>query len=189
MGWQNATHSFMRVKLIWKLGLARRVERASLAYWYAVWKGWAAWNKWGGVACDLIMWDIGIWLRLHIMWNRRGELIFEDTFFETHMVDVRHEPVCLWCAMKAKNWVWNWQKTPMVGLAKWNLVSMDQMKNEQIVVVARLEWLQLTHGEARKDGPPLNHICGMLVRYKDILTNRLFKRINDHQGVENNFAQ
>jgi hypothetical protein len=30
-------------------------------------------------------------------------------------------------------------KTPMVGLAKWNLVSMDQMKNEQIVVVARLE--------------------------------------------------
>jgi hypothetical protein len=80
-------------------------------------------------------------------------------------------------------------KTPMVGLAKWNLVSMDQMKNEQIVVVARLEWLQLTHGEARKDRPPLNHICGMLVRYKDILTNRLFKRINDHQGVENNFAQ
>jgi len=80
-------------------------------------------------------------------------------------------------------------KTPMVGLAKWNLVSMDHMKNAQIVVVTQLEWLQLTHGDARKDGPPLNHICGMLVRYKDILTNRLLKRINYRQGVENNFAQ
>jgi hypothetical protein len=31
--------------------------------------------------------------------------------------------------------------------------------------------------EARKDGPPPNHICGMLARYKDVLTNRLLKKV------------
>jgi hypothetical protein len=65
----------------------------------------------------------------------------------------------------------------MVGGAKLNLVSMDQMTNEHIVVVVRLEQLQWTHEEARKDGPPPSHIRGMLARYKDVLTNRLFKEI------------
>jgi hypothetical protein len=30
--------------------------------------------------------------------------------------------------------------------------------------------------EARKNGSPPNYICGMLVRYKDNLTNRLLKK-------------
>jgi hypothetical protein len=70
-------------------------------------------------------------------------------------------------------------KTPMVGGTKLNLVSMDQMTNEHIVIVVQLEKLKQTHGEARKDGPPppQNHIRGMLARYKDILTNRLLKKI------------
>ena len=33
-------------------------------------------------------------------------------------------------------------KTPIVGVAKLNLVSMDQMTNKHIVVVVRLEQLQ-----------------------------------------------
>ena len=33
----------------------------------------------------------------------------------------------------------NLAKTPMVGVAKLNLVSMDQMTNEHIVVVVQLE--------------------------------------------------
>jgi hypothetical protein len=41
-----------------------------------------------------------------------------------------------------------------------------------------LEKLKQTHGEARKDGPPPNHIRGMLVRSKDVLTNRLFTKIS-----------
>jgi hypothetical protein len=77
--------------------------------------------------------------------------------------------------------------TPMIGGAKLNLVSRDEMTNEHIVVVGWLEQLQWTYGEARKDVPPPNHIRGMLARYKDILTNRLHK--NYRQGVENNFAQ
>jgi len=58
-----------------------------------------------------------------------------------------------------------------------NLVSMDQMTNEHIVVVVQLEKLKQTYGEARKDGPPPNHIRGMLVRSKNVLTNRLFTKI------------
>ena len=49
------------------------------------------------------------------------------------------------------------------------------MGTEQIVEVVSLEQLEETHGEARKDGPPPNHSCGMLVRYKDELTNIFLK--------------
>ena len=55
------------------------------------------------------------------------------------------------------------------------------------MVVVQLEPRQGTHGEARKDGPPPNHIGGMLVRYKDVFTNVLPKSYR--QGVKNNFAQ
>jgi hypothetical protein len=65
----------------------------------------------------------------------------------------------------------------MEGGAKFNLVSMNQMTNEHIVVVVQLEQLQCTHGEARKDGPPPNHIRGILTRSKDVITNRLLKEI------------
>jgi hypothetical protein len=69
------------------------------------------------------------------------------------------------------------RNTPMVGGTKLNLVSMDQMTNEHIVVVVQLEKLKQTHREARKAGPPPNHIRGMLVRSKDVLANRLFTKI------------
>ena len=48
--------------------------------------------------------------------------------------------------------------THIVGGARLNLVSMYQMKSEQIMEMIPLEQLQGTHGEARKDGPPPNHI-------------------------------
>ena len=67
----------------------------------------------------------------------------------------------------------------MVGGTKSNLVLMDQMnkrKNIIIMVVVQLEQLQGTYEEARKDGPPPNHIRGMLVRYKDVFTNVLLKK-------------
>jgi hypothetical protein len=64
----------------------------------------------------------------------------------------------------------------LVGGSKLYLVSMDQMTNEHIAIVVQLEQHQWTHGEARKDGPPPNHMRGMLARYKDDLTNRLLKK-------------
>ena len=45
-----------------------------------------------------------------------------------------------------------------------------------IMVMVQLEHRQRTHGKARKDGPPPNHICGVLVRYKDVITNVLLKK-------------
>jgi hypothetical protein len=48
---------------------------------------------------------------------------------------------------------------------------------ENIMVDVQLEQLQGTYGEARKDGPPPNHIGGMLVRYKDVFTNVLHKKL------------
>ena len=61
---------------------------------------------------------------------------------------------------------------------------MDQMTNEHIVVVVQLEYPQGTHGGPRQDGPPIpNHIRGMLMRYKDVLTNRLLKNINTKEWI------
>ena len=55
------------------------------------------------------------------------------------------------------------------------------------MVVIQMEQLQRTYGEARKDGPPLNHFGGMLLRYKDVFTNVLPKSYR--HGMKNNFAQ
>jgi hypothetical protein len=55
--------------------------------------------------------------------------------------------------------------------AKLNMVSMDQMSNEQILEEVPLEELQRTMGRLRKWSSPKNHIFGILVKYKDVLTN------------------
>ena len=56
-----------------------------------------------------------------------------------------------------------------------------------IMVVVQWEQLDRTYGEARKDRPPPNHTCGMLVRYKDVFTNVLLKMLPPMN--ECNFAQ
>ena len=48
---------------------------------------------------------------------------------------------------------------------------------ENIMVAVQLEQLGRTYGEVRKDGPPLNHFGGMLVRYNDVFTNVLPKKV------------
>ena len=76
-------------------------------------------------------------------------------------------------------------RIPRVGGTKSNLVLMNQMNNEKIILfVGQLEQLQRTHGEARKDKPPPKHICGMLVRYKDVFTNVLLKKLPPKSGKQ-----
>ena len=115
-------------------------------------------------------------------------VIVKVAFFETHMIDVRCKPVCLRCIMmchNGKEMKFKLIRTPMVGGPKLNLVLMDQIKKKvSIMVVAQLEQLQGTHGEARKDGPPPNHICEMLVRYKDVFTNVLLKMLPPRSGKQ-----
>ena len=52
------------------------------------------------------------------------------------------------------------------------------------MVMVQLEQLQETHGEARKDGPPPNHICRMLVRYNDVFTHVLLKNLLPKSGKQ-----
>ena len=75
----------------------------------------------------------------------------------------------------------------MVGRTKSNLVLMHQMNEREkmiVMVVVQLEQPQGTHGEARKDGPPPNHICEILVRYKDVFTNVLHKMLPPRSGKQ-----
>jgi hypothetical protein len=64
--------------------------------------------------------------------------ILDETFFETHMVDVSRS-ACSEVVMchDGKELSLKLRKTPMIGIAKLNLVSLDQM-----MVVVRLEQLQ-----------------------------------------------
>ena len=61
----------------------------------------------------------------------------------------------------------------MAGGGTLNLVSIDQMTNEKMVVVVRMKQFQRAHEEARNDGPQPKHICEVLERQKDVLTNKL----------------
>ena len=65
----------------------------------------------------------------------------------------------------------------LIRRSKLNLVSIDQIKNEQIMAVARLKQCQGTHGKARKCGHLPKHIQGVLVGYKDVLTNKFPQKI------------
>ena len=55
---------------------------------------------------------------------------------------------------------------------------------KKIMVVVQLEQFQGTHGNGRKDGPPPEHICGMLVRYKNVFTNVLLKKLPPKSGKQ-----
>ena len=72
----------------------------------------------------------------------------------------------------------------MAGGGKLNLVSIDQMTNKQMVVVVRMEQLQRTHEEAKTNGPPPKHICKVLGRYKDVLTNELPQELPPTREVD-----
>jgi hypothetical protein len=58
------------------------------------------------------------------------------------------------------------------------------MTNEQMVVVVRMEQVQGTHGEVRRDGPLSKHIREVLAKYKDVLTNELSQELPPKREVD-----
>src|ERR1700738_712850 len=105
-------------------------------------------------------------------------IIVKVVFFETHMINVRCKLVCLRCIMMCHNdkkLKFKLTRTLMVGGPKLNLVLMDQMKNGKYNGRGSIGAIPRNLWEAREDGPPLNHIGGKLVRYKDVFTNVLPK--------------
>ena len=79
------------------------------------------------------------------------DLILGNTFFEAHTLDVRHKLVRLMVCHDGKEVTLQLTRTPMAGGGKLNLVSMEQMQDKQLVVVVRMEQMEGTRGEARKD--------------------------------------
>ena len=72
-------------------------------------------------------------------------LILKDTFIETHTINVRP----LWCIMIAQKKTLKLTMITMVRGAKLNLVSINQIENEQVLVVVWLEQFQKTRGKCR----------------------------------------
>ena len=112
------------------------------------------------------------------------ELILEDTFFEAHMVDVRHKPVCLVVCRDGKEVTLQLTRNPMAGGGKLNLVSIEQMQDKQLVVVVQMEQMEGTRWEARKDGLLPRHISKVLGKYKDVLTNELSQELLPKREVD-----
>jgi hypothetical protein len=111
-------------------------------------------------------------------WEMDGmDLILEDIFFETHVVDVKRKSVWLVVYYICKELTLKLTMIPMTGGDKLNLVLINQMTNEQMVVVVWMDQLQKTHEEAKIDGPPPKHIHEVLGRYNDVLTNDLSQEL------------
>lgn len=72
----------------------------------------------------------------------------------------------------------------MVGGCTLNLVSMDQINNEQMLDVVQMEQLQQTHGESKNDGPLLNHTHEVLARYKNVYTNELRQKLLRNNRID-----
>ena len=96
----------------------------------------------------------------------------EDTFFK------------LTCASRCTCDVPLWQEIEFV-IDKDSYGRMNEVEfgvkgpneNSTNYIINPLEQLQGTHGEAKKDVLPLNHICGVLARYKYVLTNELSQKV------------
>ena len=112
------------------------------------------------------------------------DLILRDTFFEAHIVDVRRKPVHLVVCHDSKEVTLQLIRTPMARGCKLNLVSMEQMQDEQLVEVVQMEQMEGTRGEARKDGPLPKHIRKVLGKYKDVLTNELPQELPPKREVD-----
>ena len=97
--------------------------------------------------------------------------ILEDIFFETHMIDVRHNLLHFWCAMMVKDIEFEIDKYSYGRRNQVQFGLNELNENEQIVEVVPLKQFYGTHEEARKDGPLPNHNCGVLARYKDVFAN------------------
>ena len=53
-----------------------------------------------------------------------------------------------------------------------------------VVVVVRMEQMEGTRGEVRKDGPLLRHIREVLGKYKDVLINELLQELPPKRKVD-----
>ena len=167
----GATHSFMSPKLARELGLPTRRAGKPINVRFA--KGEPHETKEVALHVNLKSGALEFVESFTLCEMDEVDLILGDTFFEAHTVDVRRKPVRLVVCRDGKEVTLQLTRIPMAGGGKLNLVSMEQMQDEQLVVWVRMEQMEETQGEAKKDEPLPRHIREVLGKYKDVLTNEL----------------
>ena len=129
----GATHSFMSPKLAKELGLLTQKAGKPINVRFA--KGEPHETKELALHVTLKSGALEFVENFTLCEMDEVDLILGDTFFETHTVDVRRKPVRLVVCRDGQEVSLKLTRSPMVGGGKLNLVSMDQMTNEQMVVV------------------------------------------------------
>lgn len=76
-----------------------------------------------------------MWREFRLYEMDEVDLILETTFFKLHMVDMKRKSMLLVVCYDEKNTSLKLTKTCMIRKKNLNLLSMDQMKNEQMVVM------------------------------------------------------
>ena len=178
----GATHSFMSPKLARELGLPTRRAGKPINVRFA--KGEPHETKEVALHVNLKSGALEFVESFTLCEMDEVDLILGDTFFEAHTVDVRRKPVCLVVCRDGKEVTLQLTRTPMAGGGKLNLASIEQMQDEQLVVVVRMEQMEGTRGEARNDGPLSRHIREVLGKYKDVLTNELPQELPPKREVD-----
>ena len=129
----GATHSFMSPKLARELGLPTRRAGKPINVRFA--KGEPHETKEVALHVNLKSGALEFVESFTLCEMDEVDLILGDTFFEAHTVDVRRKPMHLVVCCDGKEVTLQLTRTPMAGGSKLNLVSMEQMQDEQLVVV------------------------------------------------------
>jgi clan AA aspartic protease (TIGR02281 family) len=176
----GATHSFMSPKLAKELGLPTKEVSKPINVPFA--KGERHQAK--EVALDVTLRN-GVWEFVEnftLCEMDEVDVILGDTFLESHAMDVRRKPTQLVVCHDGKELVLKLTRGPSMAGGKLNMVSLDQMLEEQFVVIAREE--QRGHQKEVVGQTLPKRIQEVLAEYKDVLTNELPKELPPRREVD-----
>ena len=176
----GATHSFMSLKLARELGLPTKEVSKPINVRFA--KGEP--HQAREVALDVTI-RSGTWEFVEnftLCEMDEVDVILGDTFFESHAVDVRRKPTRLVVCRDGKELELKLTRGPLVAGGKLNMVSLNQMVEDQFVVIAREE--QLGDHKERVGTSVPRHIQEVLAKYGDVLTNELPMELPPRREVD-----
>lgn len=176
----GATHSFMSPKLARELGLP--LQKASKPINVRFAKGEPHKTEEVALQVTLRCGTLEFVENFTLCEMDEVDLILGDTFFEAHTVDVRRKPARLVVRRDGKELVLKLTRGPSIAGGKLNLVSLDQMLEQQFVVMAREE--QVGHKGEVVQQPLPKEIQEVLAKYKDVLTNELPKKLPPRREVD-----
>ena len=129
----GAMHSFMNPKLAKQLGLPMWRAGKPINVWFA--KGEPYETKEVALHVNLKSGALEFVESFTLCEMNEVDLILGDTFFEAHIVNMRRKLLRFMVCRDGKEVTLQLTRTAMAGGSKLNLVSMEQMQDEQLVVV------------------------------------------------------